>query len=92
MDAAGQARLKAIWAEDRPLVDKVSETLSIGNADAAKLLAEARNPNAPAPTAVPALLKDGKQSAFFRSNLTLAYAKALTSRKVYEEALEAFAR
>jgi hypothetical protein len=90
-DAAGQARLKAIWATDRPLVDKVSDTLAFGNADAAKLLAEARNPNGPAPVAVPALLKDAKQSAFLRSNLALAYAKALTGRKVYEEALETFA-
>jgi len=90
-DAAGQARLKAIWEADRPLVDKVSDTLAFGNADAAKLLAEARNPNAPAPLAVPALLKDAKQPQFLRANLALAYAKALTGRKVYEEALETFA-
>jgi len=90
-DAAGQARLKAIWDTDRPLVDKVSDTLAFGSADAAKLLAEARNPNAPAPLAVPALLKDAKQPQFLRANLALAYAKALTGRKVYEEALETFA-
>jgi len=38
---------------------------------------------------VPALLKDAKRPAFFRANLALAYGKALTLRKVYEEALEA---
>jgi hypothetical protein len=90
-DAASLAQFKTIWAADRPLVDKVSATLVLGSPAAAKLLAEARNADGPAPTAVPALLKDAKQSAFFRANLTLAYAKALTLRKVYEEALDSFA-
>ena len=49
-------------------------------------------PTTPAPTEVPAMLKDKKKPAFFRNNLALAYGKALTMRKVYEEALEAFAR
>jgi tetratricopeptide (TPR) repeat protein len=39
---------------------------------------------------VPNLVKDQKLPAFFRANLGLAYAKALTGRKVYDEALEAF--
>jgi len=91
-DAASLASFKAIWdAADRPLIDKVSDTLALGNPDAAKLLKEARDPEAPAPTEVPALLKDTKVSAYLRSNLALAYAKALTGRKVYEEALETFA-
>jgi len=85
------AKVKMMWTADRPLLDKVSATLSLGDADAAKLLAEARDAAAPAPTAVPALLKDAKKPAFFRTNLTLAYAKALAQRKVYEEALDAFA-
>jgi hypothetical protein len=37
------------------------------------------------------VLKDSKKSSFFRTNLALAYGKSLTSRKVYEEALETFA-
>jgi len=90
-DAASQAQLKAIWEGDRPVLDKVAATLALGNADAARLLAEARNPDAPAPTEVPALLKDAKAPTFFRANLALAYARALTSRRVYEEALESFA-
>jgi len=90
-DAAGMARFNAIWSADRPLVDKVAQTLALGNADAARLLAEARDENGPAPTAVPALLKDARQTQFFRANLALAYGKALTGRKVYEEALETFA-
>jgi hypothetical protein len=46
------------------------------NAEAAKLLTEAKNPIAVAPTTLPAVLSDSKQSAFFRNNLSLAYAKA----------------
>jgi len=90
-DAAAQARFKEIWDADRPVVDKIAQTLAFGNADAARLLAEGRDEKAPAPTAVPALLKDARQPLFFRANLALAYGKALTGRKVYEEALETFA-
>jgi hypothetical protein len=90
-DAASQARFKAIWEGDRPLIDKVSDTLALGSPEAAKLLAEARDADTPAPTTVPALLKDARQPTFFRANLSLAYAKALTGRKVYEEALDTFA-
>ncbi len=90
-DAATQAKFQALWQADRPLVDKVSGTLALGDAAAAKLLAEARDADAAAPTQVPAVLKDKNKPAFYRANLALAYAKALTSRKVYEEALDAFA-
>src|SRR5262245_58990882 len=90
--AASLAKFRTIWETDRPLIDKVSATLELGSPEAVRLLKEARDPDAPAPTAVPALLKDRKKPAFYRSNLALAYAKALTSRKVYEEALESFAQ
>jgi len=89
-DATKQAKFKAIWQADRPLLDKVAATLALGDATAAKLLTEARDTDAPAPTEVPAVLKDKKKATFFRANLALAYARALTSRKVYEEALDAF--
>jgi tetratricopeptide (TPR) repeat protein len=90
---ADDATLKAfdaLWTSDKPLLDKVAATLELGDADAAKLLQEARNADSAAPLEVPALLKDAKKPAFFRSNLALAYGKALSNRKVYEEALEAF--
>jgi len=90
-DAATLAKFKTIWDADRPLIDKVSSTLALGDADAAKLLAEARDADVAAPVEVPAAIKDKKKPAFYRNNLALAYAKALTLRKVYEEALEAFA-
>lgn len=79
-----------IWSGNRPLLDKVAATLALGDPAAAQLLQEARNPDAPAPTNVPNLIKDRKLPVFFRANLGLAYAKALTNRKVYDEALEAF--
>ena len=75
----------------RMAIDKVSATLALGDDDAAKLLSEARDADNAAPTEVPATLKDKKKAEFYRNNLALAYAKALTSRKVYEEALETFA-
>jgi hypothetical protein len=90
-DAASLAKFKTIWDADRPLLDKVAETLAFGDASAAKLLAEARDADTAAPTEVPTLFKDRKKADFYRHNLALAYAKALTTRKVYEEALETFA-
>jgi hypothetical protein len=89
-DDATLAKFKTIWDADRPLLDKVAATLALGDADAAKFLAEARDADAAAPIEVPAILKDKKKAEFLRNNLALAYAKALTTRKVYEEALEAF--
>jgi hypothetical protein len=87
-DAATLKEFEALWAQDRPLLDKVAGTLALGDAEAAKLLAEARDPSAPAPTAVPAAIKDAQRPAFYRANLALAYGKALSNRRVFEEALE----
>jgi tetratricopeptide (TPR) repeat protein len=89
-DEATQKAFDELWKSDRPLLDKVSGTLTLGDAAAAQLLKEARDPETPAPTVVPNLIKDQKLPVFFRANLGLAYAKALTNRKVYDEALEAF--
>jgi len=86
-DAGMLGAFDDIWKSDAPLLDKVADTLALGDGDARRLLAEARDPKASAPTEVPALLKDAKRPAFFRANLALAYGKALTNRRVYEEAL-----
>jgi hypothetical protein len=90
-DAAATTQFNRIWDEkaDRPVLDRVADTLALGNPEARQLLAEARDPNSPPPTKVPDLVKDAKQTAFFRANLALAYARALSQRRVYEEALEA---
>jgi hypothetical protein len=89
-DAATLKSFEQIWSGDRPLLDKVAATLTLGNPDAGKLLAQARDPDAPAPTKVPSLIKDQKLPVFLRANLGLAYAKALANHKVFDEALEAF--
>lgn len=89
-DAATLKSFEQLWSGDRPLLDKVAGTLTLGNPAAAKLLQEARDSDGSAPTSVPNLIKDQKLPVFFRANLGLAYAKALANRKVYDEALEAF--
>jgi len=86
-DAATLERFQTIWKqEDRTVLDRVVDTFALGNEQAVLALAEARNPMAEAPTGVPAVLKDDKQSLFFRSNLALAYARSLNGRRVFEEA------
>jgi hypothetical protein len=86
---AGDAAFNAIWDGDKPLLDRVTDTLVLGDPAAAKLLADARDPASAAPKEVPALLRDAKLPAFYRNNLALAYAKALSGKRVYEEALDA---
>jgi hypothetical protein len=78
----------AVWAGDKTILDKVSESLALGDAEAAKLLAQARDPKGAAPTDVPELFTNEKKAEFFRANLALAYAKALSNRRVYEEGLD----
>jgi len=90
-DNATLKKFDEIWDGDRPVLDKVAATLALGDADAARLLGEARESDSLPPTEVPAALRDKSKPAFYRNNLALAYARALTLRKVYEEALETFA-
>jgi hypothetical protein len=85
-----QKAFDQVWASDKSVLDKVAGTFQLADPKAAQLLAEARNPETPAPTSVPKIIKDTKAPRFFRANLGLAYGKALAGRKVYEEALDAF--
>jgi hypothetical protein len=79
-----------VWKQShRAVIDRVADTLALGSPEAARLLAEGRDPLKPAPVEVPKLLTDEKRPAFFRSNLALAYARNLIHRRVYEEALGA---
>lgn len=81
---------ETIWsANERSVLDRVADTLALGDPTAARILAEARADRAPAPTRPPAELKDASLSAFYRANLAVAYARGLTKRRVFEEALEA---
>jgi hypothetical protein len=89
-DAATRAAFDALWQPgERPMLDRVADTLGLGNADAAQVLAGARNPNSRAPLDLPTLVRDKQQPLFFRANLTLAYAKALSGRRAFEPSLEA---
>ena len=88
-DADALKAFEGIWASDRPVLDKVADTFCLGDPDAATLMAEARKVGAAAPTEIPALLQDAKKPIFYRSNLTLAYAKTLSNRRVFEESLDA---
>lgn len=88
-DAATTQKFAAIWGQsDRLVLDRIADTLALGDAKAAQLLADARDPAKPAPQAAPEILKDKARPAFYRANLALAYARALTGRRVFEEALE----
>jgi hypothetical protein len=81
-----QKAFDAIWTADRPILDRVAQTLALGNPEAAKLIRQINDFNGPAPEGVPALLKDTKGDAFLRANLALAYAKGLANRRIFEEA------
>jgi hypothetical protein len=88
-DAATTDKLNAIWKDQsRSILDRVADSLALGDPVAAKLMLEARDPGAPAPVVLPSVFKDEKRSAFFRANLGLVYARALVNRRVYEEALD----
>jgi hypothetical protein len=87
-DETTQKMFAEIWQSNRPVLDKVAATLGLGDPAAQKLLEEIRAPETPAPTTVPPLLKDGSKPVFFRANLSLAYARLLSQRRIYEEALD----
>jgi hypothetical protein len=88
-DASSLQAFDAIWSSDQAVLDKVTATFCLGDTEAANLMKEAKRVGSPAPLEVPDLLRDAKKPVFYRSNLTLAYAKALSNRRVYEEALDA---
>ncbi len=85
-----QAKFDAVWADaNRSVADRTLQSILLGVPEAAPVLAEAKKADAPAPTAVPAVLKDQKLDPFVKANLAAAYAKALAGKKVYEESLDA---
>jgi tetratricopeptide (TPR) repeat protein len=88
-DAATMARFDKIWSEDVSVLDRVVRTFELGDPAAAKLLADARDPGALAPTQIPDLLKNAKDP-FFKANFALGYGRALSARSVHDEAIEAF--
>jgi hypothetical protein len=89
-DAATTQQFEAIWAKEGPTVlDRLADTFALGDPAAAAVLKQARDTLAPAPTKVPDQFKDASLPEFYRANLALAYARALSNRRIHEEALEA---
>lgn len=86
-----QAAFDAIWKADRPLLDRVADSLALGSPEAKAIVADARKADGPAPSEVPAVLKDAKADAFFRTNLAIVFARSAGNKKAYEEALDALA-
>lgn len=87
-DAATTKAFEAIWSKaDASVLDKVAATLAL-DAEAAKLLKSINDVTVNVPKEVPALLKDKSKPAFYRANLSVLFAKAISSRRVYEEALD----
>jgi hypothetical protein len=85
-----QAAFDKVWAnERRSVLDRTADSLALGSAEAAAMLASVRKANAAPPAEVPAFLADEKLDAFVRTNLALAFAKAAAGKLAYEEALEA---
>ena len=65
-DAGTNQRFEAIWKDaNHTVLDMTAETFALGNAVAAKLLSDARDPGTPAPTKVPEILTDAKNSLYF---------------------------
>ena len=88
-DAATAQKADAIWKDEtRSVLDRVADSLALGDAVAAKLISDARDPQAAAPIVLPDVFKNTKSAAFYRANLGLVYARALANRRVYEEALD----
>lgn len=85
------AAFNKVWADEtKTVLDRTADSLALGNTEAAKVLADVRKIDTPAPAELPAVLrKDAKNDTFFQTNMALAFAKAAASKKVYEEALEA---
>jgi hypothetical protein len=81
-----QAKVDAIWATDKSVLQKTVECIALGRPEAQTVLDDARDITKDAPVAVPAVIKDEKD-AFVKANLGAAYARALAGKKVYEEAL-----
>jgi len=88
-DEATRKQFEAIWAKaDCPLLDKVAATLALDPA-AAQLLKDSADITRGVPKEVPSILTDKSKPAFYRANLALLFAKSISSRRVYEEALDA---
>lgn len=82
-------RFEELWGDtSRALVDRLADCLALADPQVAAALAEVRNRNSLPPAELPYFLIESQQPLFFRANIGLAYARALTSRRIYEEGLD----
>jgi len=78
-----------IWKDESTTVlERLAATFEAGDAMAAQLLKNGRDPNASAPKEIAPIFKNDKADRFFRDNLALAYARSLSNRRIHEEALD----
>lgn len=77
-----------IWTRDIPLSDRLADTFALADPAIATMLASARNANGLPPESMPALFKDPALSIYLRANLAVAYGRALSLRRIHEDALD----
>jgi len=94
--ANSQQQVEKIWADadsdssPRVLFAKVIETFAAVNPDARKLIGSLSLLNAPLTAPDAKSLAAGGSSRFYSANMRLYYARYLTQRKMYDEALAIF--
>ncbi len=79
-------KFNEIWSHpNRTVLDRVSDTLAL-DPETGKLIKNLNDVTANPPKTIPAAISDRSKPTFYRSNLALVFAKAISSRRVYEEA------
>jgi tetratricopeptide (TPR) repeat protein len=83
-------KFTTIWNQsERPALDRLADGFAAALPEVNKVLSEARDPAASPPKELPEVFKDAKLEPFVKANLALVYARALSNKRVYEEALDA---
>ncbi len=84
------AAFEAVWAKShRSILDRTVESMTQAQPELAELLKNARNPEAEPPTELPKFLSEEGIDPFFKANVATVYARSLSSKRIYEEALDA---
>ena len=89
--AVSRAELILAPAATEPLLERVVAVAALGLPELADHLGSWREPSAPPPVAVPALLRDPELPTLIRANLTLWYARDMAQRRLHQETLDALA-
>jgi len=83
-----EPQLHQAFSRDLPVSDLYADALALGDPFLQGLLAGVRNTNTLPPDVLPAFFKDPKYPDYVRANIAVSYARALSLRRVHEEALE----